>query len=287
MRRLLRAPALHFLGLGLLLFLARPPERPAPEPVVAPSVRAADEEILYREALAAGLDRRDAAVRQRLARLGAFVGEDARDEATLEADARALGLERRDLVVRRHLTSMLALATTRLGAGELPSEADLAAYLAAHAEEFAEPARVRLTHVFVRRERPDGAALLAAIARDDADPASAAQRGDAFLQGAEIGPASAAELARMFGADIAGAVNDAAIGRWIGPLRSPYGLHLLWVRERIPGHLPTLAAVRARVLHRWLRERGAARAQQRMAALRARYAVTIVRGAAGSEQPNR
>src|SRR5512136_2810352 len=107
MRRVLRAPLLHFLVLGTVLLVARrwwegagPPERarivftaddlarlraayveehggaPSPSAEAALVRDAIDEEVLYREALAAGFDRGDAAVGERLARLGSFLGED-------------------------------------------------------------------------------------------------------------------------------------------------------------------------------------------------------------------
>src|SRR5204863_121676 len=85
------------------------------------------EEVLYREALARGFDRRDAAVRERLVRLGGFVSEEAggsRD--VLEREARRLGLERSDLVVRRHLVEMMRLAAGWLGPDDRPSEAERA-----------------------------------------------------------------------------------------------------------------------------------------------------------------
>src|SRR5579864_5270718 len=134
MRRLLHAPLVHFLGIGGALLALRlwwfPAEPSRPRIVIGPAdlgrlaeawadehvsppgpgaedtlVRAAiDEEVLYREALAHGFDRRDGAVRERLVRLGGFVGEDASgNRDALEREARRLGLERSDLVIRRHL----------------------------------------------------------------------------------------------------------------------------------------------------------------------------------------
>src|SRR5204863_8118124 len=87
---------------------------------------AIDEEVLYREALARSFDRRDSAVRERLVRLGSFVGEEtAQDRESLEREARRLGLERSDLVIRRHLIEMMRLAAGRVGEGDLPSVAEV------------------------------------------------------------------------------------------------------------------------------------------------------------------
>src|SRR5919204_1625297 len=119
MARVLRAPLLHFLALGAVLLGLRawlapasvprariaigaadvarlreswaeehgtPPSRTAEATLVRDAI---DEEILYREALARGFDRRDAAVRERLVRLASFVGEEAGgSRGVLEREAR-------------------------------------------------------------------------------------------------------------------------------------------------------------------------------------------------------
>jgi hypothetical protein len=309
MARALRSPLLHFLVLGAALvafrarFEASDGERPSiviaarerarlreawtevhgTPPAGAVEERlvrdAIDEEVLYREALARGFDRRDEAVRERLVRLGGFVGEEtAADRAALEHEARRLGLAHTDLVVRRQLVEMMRLASGRVGPEDLPSEADLQAYLAQQAGEFAQPARARLTHIFLSAATrgaalpADAAALLAALRASGTPPDQAVRGGDVFIRGADF-DAPPAELERVFGAGFAAAVDAAVPGGWIGPVRSAYGLHLVWVHAREPARTPALAAVRGRVLHRWLRERSAARAREALAAMRARYAV--------------
>jgi len=311
MRRVLRAPLLHFLVLGTVLLVARGwwerdalPERThivftaadltrlrtayveehgdAPGPAAeAALLRAAiDEEVLYREAVAAGFDRGDAAVGERLARLGSFLGE---DPAGAEREARRLGLERSDVVIRRHLVEMMRLATFKPGLADLPSDADLQGYLDAHAAEFATPPTVRVTQVYLgaathgARLAADAEALLADLRRTGAGPDAAHTAGDPFLDGPDIGPASPAEVHRRFGREVAAAVEAAPLATWVGPVRSSYGLHLLWVRERDAGRAPPLAAVRSRVVLALLAERGRERSAERMRAMRARYAVEIAR----------
>ncbi len=310
MKRVLRAPTLHFLVLGGLLFLGsgpRPASRgriiltaddvarlrrewtlangvaPGPAAEAALVAEAVDDDILQREALAAGLDRTDGAVRERLVRLGGFLGEEPEGEAALERQARSLGLERSDLVIRRHLVQMMRLAARRVPPSELPSDAELERWLAAHAEEFVTPDRVRLTQVYLSRERrgdalaPDAERLLADLRRDGVGPDAAAARGDPFLRGAETGPVSREELERTFGQAFADGSWAAEAKRWVGPLPSPWGVHLVWIQERLPATLPPLEAVRGRVVHRVLEERGAELARTRLDALRARYDVAVER----------
>lgn len=265
--RLARLPAVHFLALGgLLLAAERAVERGQPR--AAPS----DEQLLVAEAMALGVDRSDDAVRTRLARLGRFVGEDQGSEAAVLAEARRLGIDRSDVVVKRHLAGMMRLAAGHLRPSEGPTEADLRDYLHGHADEFAVPPRLRFTHVYLDRAHgeADAMRLLARLRDGRVPPERAAALGDAFLGGASVGPATVGEIDRRFGPGFGAAVAAAEPGAWVGPVRSSYGLHLVHVVERLPGGLPRLDEVRGRVLHRWLRERGAGRADERMAALRAR-----------------
>jgi peptidyl-prolyl cis-trans isomerase C len=308
---MLRAPALHFLVVGGLLFMAArrwdPPPRPRiivtaadvdalrdgwtrvhgtpPDPAAERALvaRAADDAILLHEAEVLGVDRRDPGTRQRLARLGTFVGEDPAEEDAAEAEARRLGLDRGDLVVRRHLTQMMRLGVSRLATADLPTEAELADWLGRHATAFAAPPRFRLVQVYLSRDRhgaaldADAAALRDRLRCEPVTPDDAPSYGDPFIRGADPGLVSRDDLERLFGADVARAVDAATPGEWVGPVRSPYGAHLVLVRERVPDGLPTLADVRSRVVHGLLAERRTARLDERMQALRSRYDVVMER----------
>ena len=312
MARVLRTPLLHFLLIGGALLglrtwwwpeasgqsrprivigpadLARlregwveehgaPPGRAAEHALVRDAI---DEEILYREALARGFDRQDETVRERLVRLGGFVGEETGDRNSLERVARRLGLERSDLVIRRHLVEMMRLAAGWVGPDELPSEGNLEAYRVEHAAEYAPPPRIRLTQVYLSGDArgahlaADASALLADLRRSGSGPTDAAARGDAFIRGAEF-DGSRADLERTFGPGFAAAVDGQPLGTWVGPLTSSYGLHLVWIDGREPAPTPSLASVRGRLLQRWLEERSERRREETMQALRSRYDIEI------------
>ncbi|HLK09755.1 MAG TPA: peptidylprolyl isomerase [Candidatus Binatia bacterium] len=316
MRRVARAPLVHFLVLGALLLGARAwweagggegrrprivltaadiarlrgewaEEHGAPPDAAAEAVlvrRAVDEEVLWREALAAGIPERDPVTRERLVRLGEFLGEDGeRGRQALEREARDLGLVRSDLVIRRHLVEAMQLALAKPAPADVPSDADLEAWVAAHAAELAEAPSVRLTHVYLSAEAhgaaidADAARLLGELRRNGAGPEAADTRSDPFLRGAHLGPLPDDDLDRIFGPGFAGALDGAPLRTWVGPVRSSYGLHLVWIEERRPARVPSLAEVRSRAVLGVLRERGARRAEERMAQLRAAYDVRVER----------
>jgi hypothetical protein len=247
---------------------------------------AIDDEVLYREALAAGVGERDPATRERLVRLGGFLSEEGtRGRAALERQARGLGLERSDIVIRRHLVEMMRLAAAKPSLSDIPGEAELQAWLDAHASDFKQPATIRLTHVYLSGEAHGATAeanarhLLDEL-RMGVGPNAAEARGDPFIRGMHVGPTTAADLDRIFGDGFARALADLPTGTWVGPVRSSYGLHLVWIEEHVPARLPSLAEVRNQVVLRVLRERGAKLAEERMRVLRARYDVEVERPSA-------
>ncbi len=266
---MLRSPALHFLAIGAALFVAvRLRAEPAPPP------DGTEDERLYRAAIALGVDKTDRAVRERLVRLASFVGEDASGEAALVDEARRLGIARNDVVVRRHLALVMRLAASRLDPGDVPTEADVRTYVADHAAELTMPARVRFAQVYLARARHgadlDAAAdaLLTSLRHDAVSPEQGVALGDPFPTGSTLGPITAPDLDRRFGPGFAAALDRVPLGAWSGPIRSTYGVHLVWVYERLPATMPSDAAVRGRVVHHLLRERQEARARARIAALR-------------------
>lgn len=310
--RLLRTPALHFLVLGGALFAYGPwrqgpahrttpivittadvdrvrrewtleqGEPPGPRVVKALLKAAIDDEVLHREALDRGLDRDSRAVRERLVHLARFLADAPAEEATSASDeARRLGLERSDVVIRRHLVQTMRLLLGALPPSASPSAADLAAYLERHPERFREPERVSLTHVYLSGDRRGPALeesalrLLTEFWRDGADPELAAARGDPFVHGPRLVRVSQADIDRVFGPGFSEAMAVAEPGTWWGPVGSTYGLHLVWVHERVASGLPRLAAVRSQVVQLWLRERREERVHARLRALRRRYGISI------------
>ena len=79
----------------------------------------------------------------------------------------------------------------------------------------------------------------------------------------------------MFGDDFADAVAALPTEQWSEPIRSPYGLHLVWVGGRAAADLPPLDAVRSRVLRAYRAERREQYLARMMQQLRAAYTVRI------------
>ena len=101
----------------------------------------------------------------------------------------------------------------------------------------------------------------------------------------EVGSSPRSDVARQFGEEFADAILKVEPGRWTGPIRSGYGLHLVFVRERKDGRSPALADVRPLVEREFLSDRRKRRLDAMYEQLLARYRVTVEPRAAAAASP--
>lgn len=308
MKRVLAAPLLHFVVLGTVLFAlerlgvdgralgfsrdpivvaapdverlravwlaetGRSPDRAELEATIR---RHADEEILFREALRLGLDRTDPVVHSRLVQNLRFVhGDDRADDRAMFAEALALGMNRSDEVVRRRLVQAME---ARLAARAQVTRAEAQRYVQAHPARFAGLPRVSFDQVFLGADR-HGAGLGAAAAAMASQLAHAPAdeiRGEPFLLGRHWVAQSEGEIARNFGAELAHAAMQAPLRSWIGPLRSPYGVHFVRVESRTQAGTADVAAVEREAYYTLLDEREREVTQAGVVALRRAYPLRI------------
>lgn len=237
--RILREPLIHFFVAGGVLWAAHralvPDAATARRIVIAAPVQAS---------LIADFSRRTArapTATERAAILADYV-----DDEVLYREALARGLDRGDVIVRRRLIQKMGFVAERTQDGE-PDEAALGRHLETHAARYLTPPRVALRHVFVRRaaDGAQDAGVRASALRErltrGADPATL---GDPFLHGAALPLSTETELAARFGPAFAQAALALPEGAWSAPVTSSYGLHLVQITAREPAHAPKLSEVR-------------------------------------------
>jgi parvulin-like peptidyl-prolyl isomerase len=241
----------------------------------------ADDEILYREALALGLDRAEP-VRQRLIQNMRFLElNEGGDAQELYAQAVEIGFDRTDPVVRRFLVEQMRLLARAGSRPDVFTDAELQDHLRRHAERFALPVFVRISHVYLDADRRreelarDARRLLARLRAGRISPQAAPELGDPFFPGHHPALAARSELAKTYGPELAAEVMRLPVGAWSGPVRSAYGLHLVWVHESVPGEPPRLADVRSRLVLELAHERQEARLAAWLRDARRRHAVHI------------
>jgi hypothetical protein len=208
-------------------------------------------------------------------------------EEVLYREAVAMGLDRDDTIVRRRLRQKLEFLTEETAETAPPTEADLQVFLQQHLDAFRVEPRLAFQHVYLSRNRRGDATdtearqLLAQLATGDAATDTAAL-GDPFLLPPEFALSSRSEIARLFGNGFATQLQHLEPGRWAGPIESGYGLHLVYIRERVDGRVLALAEVREAVQREWFAARRKAVNEQFYQRLRARYTVVVEQPQAAS-----
>ena len=267
-RRLLQEPLLHFLLIGIGLFVVHgmvaSPNRPD---TIVVSEKIVDE--LAREHEVRWTKK---PADQELAGLvDAYV----RDEI-LYREGLALGLDREDALIKRRVRQKFEVMAEEQSARGAPSDADLNAYMAKNANRFLLPATVSFEQIFFDNARPSDveravAAARIAVARD-ADPT---KLGQPSLLPSRVESTAQDLVASDFGAEFARQIETAPLGQWSGPITSSFGAHLVRVTACTSAALPELNAIRRVVAREWENERRVTSRSDSYQKLRARYTVVI------------
>ncbi len=266
--RIAREPLLHFLLIGLALFLYYGH--------VAPG--SGDERrIVVSQAQVDELSRRFQATWNRpptAQELSGIVDSYISDEI-LYREGKSLGLDRDDPVIKRRVRQKLEVMAEEAGERSTPTDADLTAYLQAHADKFVRPAIISFEQLYFDPSKGGAEARLNATKAALTAGRAVAELGEPSMLPRTVDREGIDLVTRDFGVDFATALETLPLGQWTGPVRSGYGVHLVRVSARTPSQAPSLDAVRQEVQREWEYERRQRAFDASYQKLRANYDVVI------------
>jgi hypothetical protein len=274
MKQLLREPLLHFLLAGIALFLVYE--------VVRGGVSDAPRDIVITEPRVEAMAASFATVWMRPPTAEEIKGlvDDYVAEEIYYREAIAMGLDQDDTVIRRRLRQKMEFITEDAAAAREPTDAELQAYLARQPEKFVSPASLTFRQVYFSTEkrgdlaRPQAEQLLGEL-QAGRGPTDVAAAGDPTLLPPDMQSASPQTIANAFGSDFAAQVAEAPVGQWSGPLQSGFGLHLVFVDQRVADALPAFEQIRPIVLREYQSEQRTLSSKKLLDSLRAKYDIRI------------
>ena len=275
MLRLLKDPLVHFLLIGAALFGVSAWRGEA--------IRAGRERItITAEQVSKARDTAALTQGRELspAELNDVVESMVREEV-LYREALALGLDKNDDEVRRRLVEKMNYLTQDL-ADPASSPEELRAFYTASPELFTIPPLVSFDQVFFSpnergdRLEADAAAGLAPLRAGK----SPDQVGDHTPLRATYDDAPRDQIRVLFGDPMADALFTAPPGDWTGPFRSDFGLHLVRLRSRTEARLPPYDEIAARVAEEFGAKRRREANEAAYRRLRANYNVIVEKAAA-------
>jgi len=174
-------------------------------------------------------------------------------EEVLYREALAVGLDTNDRVVRRRMVQKMDMLSQDLALLTDPTDSELKAFFDERKEDYRISPQFSFSHIYFNLDRRGDAAeadaleLLADLRAQDSPPVRAPERGDRFMLGHEFSRRSSNEVAREFGQQFTDALIELELG-WQGPILSGYGLHLVHLDQRIEGRIPNWIEVRDRLV---------------------------------------
>jgi len=197
-------------------------------------------------------------------------------------EAMALGLDQDNAVIRRHLRQKMEFLSEDIAARVDHEDSDLQAFLGANPDKFREDARISFRHIYFSRDargdmtESDARQVLATLDGSETDE-EAASRGDSLPLPIALELYPQRDIASQFGREFAVSLTQLETGRWLGPVVSGFGLHLVFIEERVEAQIPSLEVVRDAVIREWREVQRQDVNKAFFAELRSRYTVVIER----------
>ena len=277
MRRWLREPLLHFLLLGVVLFAANHYfERGRGGVESSKQIQLTGDDLAQLILIFQAQWRRDPTPDE-LSRLV----ESKIQEEVVYREGLAMGLEKDDTIVKRRLAQKLQFLAEDVAAAREPTVAELNAWYEKNRVKFALPSRLSFRHLYFSpdrravRAREDAANALLKLAGQPEDTTLASSLADPFMFQDYYRDRAPDYLGKEFGPQFAQAVSKLAPGSWQGPIESGFGWHLVFVDTLIPGRSPAFEEIESDVKTAWLGEQKAQAWEKAYKAMRAKYTVLL------------
>jgi len=276
MKRLFHEPLLHFLLIGVALFAVFRYMQPARE--LAPSSKQIQLSLddLARMALLFQSQWKREPTAPELEHLM----ETRVQMEILYREALAMGLDKDDEIVKRRMAQKMQFLAEDAAPGE-PTTAELKSWYAKNSDKFAMPKRVSFRHLYfspdrrATRARDDAVKALAQLAGQPVDAKFPESFADPFMFQDYYRDRGTDFLGKEFGPQFAQAVAKLPTGSWQGPIESGFGWHLVFVDTATPGRVPDFEEVEPEVKTAWLGEQKAVAWEKAYQDMRAKYTVLL------------
>jgi peptidyl-prolyl cis-trans isomerase C len=277
LRRWLREPLLQFLLIGLALFVVYDVLHPASNAesesnriVLTPD----DFEQLGVTWLAQGRPPPDSEQMQSLIELRVR-------EEVLYREAMALGLDKGDEIVKRRLAQKMEFLAEGASVDNDPPADTLRSWFRDNQQRFSLPARVSFRHLYFspdqrgEHSREDAVRVMAQLTGKPGNWEGAAALGDPFMDQDYYGDRSSEDLAKLFGLNFAQDIAGLKPGAWQGPIQSGYGWHLIFIDTLAPGRVPAFEEIEPEIRAEWIEDQRLQAKRKAYETMRARYQVVL------------
>lgn len=251
MKNILREPLLHFIIIGVFLFLI--------SSWVENRRKLASQEIVIDDNV---VERMTNQYQQQMGKplgdegLNAMISQYIQNEIYYR-EALKLGLGNNDEIIRRRLSQKYMFLLTDIAVPKTPSDADLKKYFSENISLFREKGSLTFTHIYFS---PDVDGIEGAKNRAEQvykkigniTIEAASQLGDSFLLENRFANATQIQVRKIFGVSaLTNSIFKMKPHQWSRPIESGYGWHLVYVEKVNQAADPLFESVKNEVLKSW------------------------------------
>jgi len=275
-KRLLREPLLHFLALGAALFIGYSFLKPSIEVESPHQIALTLDELGQLEMLFESQWHRPPTPDEFFAMVETKIKQE-----ILYREALAMGLDKNDEIVRRRMAQKMQFLAEDMGAAHEPATEEPRSWYEENSDKFALPSRVSFRHLYFSPDRrgaqayDDALGALAELAGQPEDSKLTESLGDRFMYQDYYADKTSISLAKDFGPQFAVAVSKLTPDSWQGPIESGFGWHLAYVDSLIPGRVPAFEEVAQDVKTAWLGAQKEAAWKKSYQDMRAKYTLLL------------
>ncbi len=274
MQRFLREPLLHFIIIGGLFFLIYSAvndfEGSSPDTIIITPERIDQIETGFK-----GVWNRIPTAEE----LDNLIEEEVRSEVYYR-DALALGLDKNDAILRRRLRQKMEFLTDTGVYLQDPTVDELQSYFTVNEQNYQSEVRLSFEQIFLG-ESPSEKSVIETLKRLTSEPAmdtaTLEKLGQSILLPSQLNMSRPGVINRVFGKGFYTQIAELSPGKWSGPVKSTYGIHLVRTLDGQAAFLPPLEDVREQVVKDWKSAKVEENREQDYVKRRSRYTIEIVK----------
>ena len=245
MQRALREPLFHFLLIGVALFGVYALFTPATAQSTSSRIELTADDLNQLQLTWMAQWKRPPTAEE----LSGLIDTRVRQEI-LYREALALGLEQNDEIIKRRLAQKMEFLAEDVSTIRAPQPEELKSWFHKNSAQFALPGRITFRHLYFspdkrgQQARGDAEHILQNLSARPSAHATESDVGDPFMDQNYFVDCSSEQVAKVFGSTFADTVFKLkSSDRWQGPVESGLGWHLIRIETITPGRVPTFEEV--------------------------------------------
>lgn len=181
-------------------------------------------------------------------------------EEVLYREALSRNYDRDDVVIKRSLVRKMDFLAEGQVEGRAITEDEVKAYFKLRTERYRIPPKISFSHIYFNVD--NGAAkvqeninqVLAKLSKLNRNDVDLSNYGDRFMLQSDFTHLTPREIQSQFGEIFTNQLTNLEPGRWYGPIQSGYGLHVVYISNKIASRIPDWTEVKSKIYNDMLIE---------------------------------